>query len=367
MKHTYKQSTIEDNHAFLLSARAVVGCVTRGVTRCSSCVGRGLNEATRSAQVLSSPHRVMASVVQSVRRSECIVIPRKFGTLQKRPPCREQGLLRLLDLGCKELLFRRNKSCLCILFLKILGQFQHHCGHYCMPRMQRIKTSHCVGRKSLALWLFFLNLVGCSNDAGWVDVCVNRSFTHDHAADELGCTDHYLPRFAVLKTTGKAPPLVPALAPPLEDVNVTTFLVIMQGGRVGSTWLYELLDGHPHVSCEGEVFNEHPCQGHSNVRHQKQMQRFIEACNTTACGFKIMFNVVDNRISKAALNYMLQRPNLKVVCLTRRNVYEQVRLIHSISRPHGLATAHSDILLCILDDLVFIQEAKEVPSAPKAR
>ena len=37
------------------------------------------------------------------------------------------------------------------------------------------------------------------------------------------------------------------------------FMVLMQGPRVGSTWLTELLDSYPRVACRGEQFNEHPC------------------------------------------------------------------------------------------------------------
>ena len=42
-----------------------------------------------------------------------------------------------------------------------------------------------------------------------------------------------------------------------------------------------------------------------------------------ACGFKIMFNMFNNRISDDALDYMLKKPSLKIICLARRNVYEQ--------------------------------------------
>lgn len=53
------------------------------------------------------------------------------------------------------------------------------------------------------------------------------------------------------------------------------------------------------------------------------MENCTEFESMQACGFKIMFNAFDNRVSDDVLDYMLSQPRVKVVCLTRRNVYEQ--------------------------------------------
>ena len=57
-----------------------------------------------------------------------------------------------------------------------------------------------------------------------------------------------------------------------------------------------------------------------------------------ACGFKIMFNAFDNRISDDVLDYMLRTLSSKVVCLTRRNVYEQT--LSSMFKKHYKCVHH---------------------------
>ena len=119
------------------------------------------------------------------------------------------------------------------------------------------------------LWGTQLHVDGASDIRYYdprVDVCLNRSL-HRQGAN---CTHNYLPRFGML-SVGTSSHQAPRrqleyhhlfnnsdgncerISPP------TPFIVLMQGGRVGSTWLTEILDSNPNVTCYGEGFNEHPC------------------------------------------------------------------------------------------------------------
>ena len=60
-----------------------------------------------------------------------------------------------------------------------------------------------------------------------------------------------------------------------------------------------------------------------SVRLCSYMESCTENPDIRACGFKMMFNMFNNRISDDTLDYMLERQSLKIICLARRNVYEQ--------------------------------------------
>lgn len=114
------------------------------------------------------------------------------------------------------------------------------------------------------------------NNSDTVNVCRNRTFGTRLDGADSNCTNNYLPLNGQLHVIRKASPPRSQNGDKNNAQGVTPFLVLMQGGRVGSTWLRELLDSHPNVSCEREIFNEHPCSGEKQrLRHEHQMKRCV--------------------------------------------------------------------------------------------
>ena len=164
------------------------------------------------------------------------------------------------------------------------------------------------------------------------DPCMNRSFAPNYSHS---CTNNYLPRIGQLQVlssepgsgaTGRKAANTAAQMKLLQHQGKendddphqpTTFMLLMQAGRVGSTWLREMLDSHHKISCEREIFNDHPCSGeNSRVRHGHQMRRFVCCCCLLPSNVVVVV-VIASRSNVAAVPLCL----VCCWCVYRRQVH----------------------------------------------
>lgn len=105
-----------------------------------------------------------------------------------------------------------------------------------------------------------------------------------------------------------------------------TKFLITGVGRCGTTWLAELLNSHPDIYCQGEIFNFENIFFRemglpSNTAWLKDpddsLELFYERFNTTrASGFKIL----PNQAGAGFYARTLERPEIKKIVMCRRNL-----------------------------------------------
>lgn len=125
------------------------------------------------------------------------------------------------------------------------------------------------------------------------DFCYNRTFSPSPPT----CSWNYLPRLATLsvvdgasKTTTEDPTLGSLKTDEEKGSENVRLMILMQNGRVGSTWLVKLLNTvAKRVKCEGEGFDSNPCKNDPKFagdKYSRWESRGIEKsvfCASTFC------------------------------------------------------------------------------------
>lgn len=115
----------------------------------------------------------------------------------------------------------------------------------------------------------------------------------------------------------------------IQDMMQTAFLpartpdqrfIIFGTGRSGSTLFVHLLNNHPHIHCDGEIFNK------KSFDELARLKRREKLCPQPTYGFKLLsYQLKDNRHidDKRVFLHQLHKQGYKIIHIQRKNLLRQ--------------------------------------------
>jgi LPS sulfotransferase NodH len=185
-----------------------------------------------------------------------------------------------------------------------------------------------------------------------------------------------IPDMASLKERWSLPIKKRALNLGLYGQSDYSHFIVLGRSRVGSNLLRGLLNAHPHIVAFGEIFRDttsldwdHTGYFQSNgVRTlvQRDPARFLDAKlfgryprSVQAVGFKLFYYHAREGGQASPWPYLLERPDVKVLHLKRRNVLQTHlsrkraaltdRWVETSGQPRGAEAVHLDYEECLKD------------------